>query len=196
MNSNTVIFYLIIFLVINSVIIVNIHNTVSSLLVLMLNFILSSLILYLLNCEFLALMFLIVYVGAIMVLFLFLLMLLDMKFKNLLNLTNHLKLYFLVLLMPLIVSTTELGKKLFLYNNLIFESLKFIDWRLLSNSTYNVNIYSIFLYGNSVLEFLIIGLILLLALIGIIYIINNYISSDSKFQISTRQSSIRSRFFY
>jgi NADH-quinone oxidoreductase subunit J len=47
------------------------------------SFIFASFILFLLECEFLALLFIVVYVGAIAILFLFAIMMLESKFKNL-----------------------------------------------------------------------------------------------------------------
>jgi NADH-quinone oxidoreductase subunit J len=195
MNCNMLTLYFTIFIVISSFLIISIHNTVYSLLMLMVNFILSAFVLYSLNCEFLALIFLIIYVGAIMVLFLFLLMLLDIKFKSLSRSleTNYLISYLLILLS---ISVTVQGKGLLFYNYYTFELLSYTDWRLLINSIYNINIYSMFLCGNFVIELLIIGIVLLLVLVGIIFIINNYLSFNIKCPNSMKQASIKSKFFY
>jgi len=55
------------------------QNSIYSVLFLVLSFISSSSILFLLECEYIALIFIIIYVGAIAVLFLFVVMMLDIK---------------------------------------------------------------------------------------------------------------------
>lgn len=59
--------------------VVSARNPVISLLYLVLTFLNASIILLLFNCEFLAMLFLIVYIGAIIVLFLFIVMMLNIK---------------------------------------------------------------------------------------------------------------------
>lgn len=58
------------------------RNPVYSAISLIMCFFVSSIILLLLECEFLALLFVIIYVGAIAVLLLFIIMMLDIKFLN------------------------------------------------------------------------------------------------------------------
>ena len=55
------------------------QNSVYSVLFLVLSFISSSSILFLIECEFISLLFIIIYVGAIAILFLFVVMMLDIK---------------------------------------------------------------------------------------------------------------------
>ena len=69
-------------LIISSLLVVTVKNSVHAVLFLVLSFICSSGILILFQCEFLALMFLIIYVGAIAVLFLFVVMMLDLKLMD------------------------------------------------------------------------------------------------------------------
>ena len=59
------------------------QNSIYSVLFLVLSFVSSSSILFLLECEFISLIFIIIYVGAIAVLFLFVVMMLDIKTINL-----------------------------------------------------------------------------------------------------------------
>jgi len=70
-------------IVISSSFVVFVSNPIYSLLWLVLSFLFSASFLLMMGCEFLALIFIVVYVGAIAVLFLFVVMLLDLKFKNL-----------------------------------------------------------------------------------------------------------------
>ena len=55
------------------------QNSIYSVLFLVLSFVSSSSILFLLECEYISLIFIIIYVGAIAVLFLFVVMMLDIK---------------------------------------------------------------------------------------------------------------------
>ena len=55
------------------------QNSIHSVLFLVLSFVSSSSILFLLECEYISLIFIIIYVGAIAVLFLFVVMMLDIK---------------------------------------------------------------------------------------------------------------------
>jgi NADH-quinone oxidoreductase subunit J len=66
-------------LILSSFMVIFVQNSVYSVLFLVLCFVSSSSLLFLLECEFLALMFIIIYVGAIAVLFLFVVMMLDVK---------------------------------------------------------------------------------------------------------------------
>ena len=76
----SLIFYLFSFtLLLSSVMVILVQNSVHAILFLVLSFICSSGVLVILQCDFLALMFLIIYVGAIAVLFLFVVMMLDLK---------------------------------------------------------------------------------------------------------------------
>lgn len=59
------------------------QNSIHSVLFLVLSFVSSSSILFLLECEYISLMFIIIYVGAIAVLFLFVVMMLDIKTTDL-----------------------------------------------------------------------------------------------------------------
>ena len=66
----------------SSLLVITVQNAVYSVLFLVLSFISSAGILLIFECEFLAFMFIIVYVGAIAVLFLFIVMMLDVKITN------------------------------------------------------------------------------------------------------------------
>ena len=57
-----------------------VQNSIYSVLFLVLSFVCATILLFLLECEFIALLFIIIYVGAIAVLFLFVVMMLDTKY--------------------------------------------------------------------------------------------------------------------
>jgi NADH:ubiquinone oxidoreductase subunit 6 (subunit J) len=73
----------------------------------------------------------------------------------------------------------------------------FDRWLKLSNSLADIEIYAKLLYSCYVLQFLIIGLVLLLVLIGVVYLINNYSLNNNKLnQTIFSQLSRKSRFFF
>jgi len=69
-------------LILSSLMVITVQNAVHSVLFLVLSFISSASILFLLECEFIALLFIMIYVGAIAILFLFVVMMLDTKIAN------------------------------------------------------------------------------------------------------------------
>lgn len=77
-----------IILVICSSMVILSNHPIYSLFYLIVCFFISACLLFLLNCEFLALIFITVYVGAIAVLFLFSIMMLDTKIKDLFKNSN------------------------------------------------------------------------------------------------------------
>jgi NADH:ubiquinone oxidoreductase subunit 6 (subunit J) len=79
---NILLFLFILLMIFNSLAIILSNNSIHSVLFLVLNFIISSGLLLVFEREFLALSFLIIYVGAISILFLFVVMMLDIKIKN------------------------------------------------------------------------------------------------------------------
>lgn len=199
MTTEILIIYITIFVVISLVFVINSNSTIFSLLFLVFSFILAAIILLLLDCDFLAFIFFIVYIGAIIVLFLFVLMLLDIKFKNLSKtlIIDFLIGYLYIFLLYYLICYPKLYNFSFFsyyFNNL--KPIRFINWKFLINSNYKIKVYANILYTYFVLEFLLIGIFLLLVLIGIIFIMNNYLSLNIKIQNNIKQLSIKSKFFY
>jgi NADH:ubiquinone oxidoreductase subunit 6 (subunit J) len=209
-------------IVISSSFVVFVSNPIYSLLWLVLSFLFSASFLLLLGCEFLALIFIVVYVGAIAVLFLFVVMLLDLKFKNLknkktqafnailvlggcflffllfLNLTS-LKQDLLALDSSFITKKPSLKIKDFiLYFFCIVDkiSLVFINWRELTESVNDIQLYSFILYDTFVLQFLLVGFVLLAVLIEVVYLTNSYKNLSTYDQSIFKQVSVNSNFFY
>ena len=172
--------------------------------------------------EFLGLIFIVIYVGAIAVLFLFLVMLLDLKFKNLQNKKNNL--IFIVtfysitfLLFLLILNFNYIKFEFFIYNiDLIFKQFKFelkfllmyflfvtnqfsfvfINWIEFVNSLNEIDLYGFVLYDIFVLQLLLVGFILLSVLIGVVFLTNSYKSFKTRDQSIFKQISVNSNFFY
>lgn len=155
-------------LILSSLMVISVQNAVHSVLFLVLSFISSASLLFLLECEFIALLFIMIYVGAIAVLFLFVVMMLDTKTVNI---KKDLVKYF------------PFGSLIGILFS--FEIFLLISKNFTSNSYINSVLYNFhtnwfdkldtltelesigqILYTNYVLQFLIAGNILLLSAIG------------------------------
>jgi NADH-quinone oxidoreductase subunit J len=64
------------------ILVIGVQNPVHSILILILVFLFSSILLFILQLEYFALLFMLVYIGAIVVLFLFIVMMLEIKMVN------------------------------------------------------------------------------------------------------------------
>ena len=171
-------------------------HSVFSLLFLVLSFIASAFLLFMLECEFLALIFIVVYVGAIAVLFLFAVMMLDAKLQNLSrNVFRYLPVGFLFalgFLVPVLYQTFNgTGNS----ENSLSSSV-YVNWFDLIDATSDVEVYGQILYSYFVLQFLVVGLILLVVLIGVVYLTNTYTSNKTVDQSTYKQLSVSSKFFY
>lgn len=188
MKNNIFINLVYFFIVFSSICVVISSNAIYALFFLVLSFIFSSILLILLECEFLALLIIIIYVGAISVLFLFLIMMVDFKMKNS---YKHSVIYlfsggfYLLIIYFLLLDHLVINLKT-CYENKHFISNFYINWVNLENSVYEVESYSLILYSFFVLQFLLVGLILLVVLIGAIYFINFYVKTN-KSQITVKQ---------
>ena len=156
-------------------------NPISSILFLIGLFSSVALYLIILGLNFIGLSYLIVYVGAVSILFLFILMLINIRVSELKNYTNN--------SLPLIVII------LFLFNNTLFQLIPYFNVGLSSNNVLNVNTKNTnlffisskswdsnlveinhmgsignIIYTNYNLWLIIISLILLLAMVGAIII--------------------------
>ena len=197
LDANLLFYIFSISLVISAFMVVVSHHPVFSLLFLVGCFLFSAFLLFLLECEFLALLFIVVYVGAIAILFLFAVMMLESKLSNLSS--NQMKyvpvgfIFGVALLIPLLSEISDQFNK-----NLYPESFylnKYQNWYDLIDSVTDIEVYGQVLYSYFVLQFLIAGLILLLVLIGVVYLTNSY-SSRMLEQSIFKQLSRNSKFFF
>ena len=183
-------------LVFSAIMVIVASHSVFSLLFLVLSFIASAFLLFMLECEFLALIFIVVYVGAIAVLFLFAVMMLDAKLEQLSrNLFRYMPVGFLFalgFLVPVLYQTSSgVGD-----NKSFFTQNNYINWYDLIDSTSDVDVFGQVLYSYFVLQFLVVGLILLVVLIGVVYLTNTYTSNKTVDQSTYKQLSVSSKFFY
>jgi len=198
MIFTSILFYLFsICLVISTFIVVVVKHPVFSILFLAISFILVSFLLFLLECEFLALLFLVIYLGAILVLFLFAVMMLDFKTNSLLK--NKIKyipiglIFNFFLIVPLFINVD-----LNFINNFNFSHFYqniYQNWYCLIDSTTDTQIYSQILYSYYVLQFLISGLILMNMLISVVYLTNTFYKQQINYQSVFKQLSRNIKFF-
>lgn len=163
-------FYLIYFLILfSSLFVILSENAVYSVLFLILTFFNTILLLLLMGIEFFAFLLLIVYVGAIAVLFLFVVMMLNIKKTSLFELNNF------VYFMPLIFISLLFIIDFFCDLNLTFDVLKnlkydlnFTNWIEELNNTSNIKSIGDVLYTDYCFLFITSSFILLISMIGVI----------------------------
>jgi len=160
-------------------------NPVHSVLFLILTFCNASAILFLFSAEFLALIFIIIYVGAIAVLFLFVVMMLNVKMFSTIS-SFYLPFIFLGSFILLIQLFLLVEKAFFGFGN-ISESSMF-QYQESLDSLSNIDVLGQGLYNYFVPCFLLAGLILLVAMIGAIVLTLNF-SSHRKNELVYRQLS-------
>jgi len=182
----SVFFYIFAFLsIMGSLMVILPKNPVYSVLSLIFTFINVAALILLLNAEFLAMTLIIVYVGAIAVLFLFVVMMLDINVvsrkKNVFSLVGVI--FTIFLLYIIMDSKRESMVKLVTFN--ITNKLSIID----SKMTNTHQIGSV-LYTDYIIQFQLAGMVLLLAMIGCITLTYNK-RVNKKLKIDPNESNTR-----
>ena len=161
MDIISILFYLVTSVIIFSAVsLIFVNNTVHAALLLVLIFFNSAILWLLLKAEFLSIVLVLVYVGAVLVLFLFVIMLLDTPVKK--NISR--KIYLLFSITVSIIMFIELFIVIF-YNN--FSSIENTSTYSGVNNTYEIGMS---LFTDHVLSFEITAFILLVAIIAAIAI--------------------------
>lgn len=172
------------FALISTIMVITLSNAVHSVLFLIIVFCNVASLLLILGTEFFSFMFLIVYVGAIAVLFLFVVMMLNIKINPIrINIWALLPVS-LIILMILIIQTTNLVDSQFILLKQI--PIMYTTWINENNYLSNTEVIGSFLYTKFSFLFLICGLILLVAMIGAIVLTMHQRSNVKKQQISTQ----------
>jgi len=141
------------------------ENPVHSVLFLVISFLSSASICFCFGADFLGLVFIIIYVGAIAVLFLFVVMMLDIKLTKI-NFNNII--YFILFFLTIFMH-------LYLLNSFIFINFDFINFTFLNFDTLGIEFYlAQTLYNYFLLGFLLAGIILLVAMLGSILLTLNF----------------------
>ena len=179
-------------LLLSSVMVITVQNTVYSVLFLVISFLSSSCLLFLLKCEFISLIFILIYVGAIAILFLFVVMMIDLKDYNLKK--DVLKyftfgLFFGVVFLLEIFLVIEDTFTLNSYNNSIIDNF-YVNWYDKLDIFTEINLLGQVIYTKFVLQFLIAGNVLLLAtLAAVVLTINTDQKNTYKTQVIFKQLS-------
>jgi NADH-quinone oxidoreductase subunit J len=181
MNIEALLFYIFSSIaVVSAIMVISSRNPVHSVLFLVLVFCNAAGLLILLETEFLAMLFLVVYVGAIAVLFLFVVMMLNVRITELNeSVLRYLPIGGLILLIFLFEVLSVINgdlvpffsSNLFVFENdnfILNESLNTVFWTNQINPTTNVEALGEVLYTYYVYCFIIASLILLVAMIGAI----------------------------
>ena len=174
------IYFLEILGIVSSIMVIGFKNPVHSVFSLILTFCISSCLLLSINIDFLAMIFIVVYVGAIAVLFLFVVMMLNIK---LVQFTESIIRYIPFGIILCIIFVNEIY-----FINFKFKLITNVqnDWiNYFINSDAIVLIGEI-LYTNYIHLFILAGLILLIAMVGTINITLYHASNVRRQNISTQ----------
>ena len=178
-------------LLFSSLMVIVVQNSIYSVLFLVFSFISAASLLFILECEFLALLFIIIYVGAIAVLFLFVVMMLDIKTVNLTKNTikyfpfgSFISIVFLFEILAVILKNFKVNP----YQNFFLVNF-YQDWYEKLDALTEIEALGQILYTHYVLQFLIAGYILFLAVVGSIVLTMMPPRKKSKSQIIYRQIS-------
>jgi NADH-quinone oxidoreductase subunit J len=163
MTFSLTLFYLFSFVLISSaLVVVSAKNAVYSVMFLVLAFLNAAALFVLLGAEFLAMLLIVVYVGAIAVLFLFVVMMLNVDFKQIeVKINRHLP----VLILLAVVLFTEI------FLIIKFSAIKIYDTKLLfptPTNIHNTKAIGNLLYTDFILPFQLAGAVLFVAMIGAI----------------------------
>lgn len=160
--------------------VIGVHNPIHSILLLILVFVLGSILLFFLHLELFGLIFLVVYIGAIVVLFLFIVMMLDIKT---LNTAQRIRDFFEFRNFLLVVIALEVlfymnQDILYIVNLQQAEGIDFVDlyhyinyWEIVKPMTHMQAIgEAMFSDAMFIKAFLMVGVLLFVAMVGAIVI--------------------------
>ena len=178
-------------LVFSAIVVITQNNSLYSVLALVLSFLSASILILLLENEFLALFFLIIYLGAIAILFLFVVMMLDIKHNDL----QISRVYFplgTLIGATLFIEIWSAFSKLFSKHVQIDDFNSYLNWYDIIDSLIDINVVGQLFYTHYVLQILIAGLILYVAVIGVAFLtIKSAYKLSDRNQILFRQLSRR-----
>lgn len=146
-------------------------NPLHSVLFLVTSFLASSILLFLFENEFLALFFLIIYLGAIAILFLFVVMMLDIKYRDLQTSKLYLPVGASVGITLLVEIYGAFSKVFSKYTNVsMLEHNSYLNWYDNLDALSDIYVLGQIFYTHYVLQILMAGLILYLAVIGVAFL--------------------------
>lgn len=178
-------------MVLNSIMVISSQNSIHSVLFLVLNFVVAAGILLLLEREFMALIFLIIYVGAISVLFIFVVMMLDIKITG--DRKDFIK-YFPIGSLISVLFLFEMVYVIFgcfkenPYKTSFYDSF-YTNWFTNLDTLNDIESLGQIIYTHFVIQFLVAGLILLLSVIAAVALTKNIRVNQPKKQSLFKQIS-------
>ena len=147
------------------------RNPLHSVLSLVTSFLSASMLLFLFENEFLALFFMIIYLGAIAILFLFVVMMLDIKYRELQTSRLYLPVGILIGSTMLIEVYGAFSKVFSKYTNVSTQEHNlYLNWYDMLDALPDLYVFGQIFYTHYVLQILIAGLILYLAVIGVAFL--------------------------
>jgi NADH-quinone oxidoreductase subunit J len=171
-------------LIISAIGVVTVNNPVKSAIYLVFAFFNSAVLWFLLNAEFLAIILILVYVGAVMVLFLFVVMMLDINISELKEgFVNYLPIGSLVFLITTVLLITFFQTQFVDVDKNIINEIKIIS----DDNTKNLGYL---LYTEYILAFEIAAMILLLGIVSAITLTHQK-NPANKYQIPSEQVNIK-----
>lgn len=181
MNIELIIFFIFSTLVLISAIgVITVNNPVKSAINLVFTFFSSAILWLLLNAEFLSIILILVYVGAVMVLFLFVVMMLDI------NITKAKEGFVKYMPVGVIIFFTISGLLSFFFYNQFENTDKNIVMSINLIGDDNTKNLGYLLYTEYIVAFEVAAIILLLGIISAITLTHNK-SSDTKYQAPSEQ---------
>jgi NADH-quinone oxidoreductase subunit J len=147
------------------------RNPLHSVLFLVTSFLSSSMLLFLFQNEFLALFFLIIYLGAIAILFLFVVMMLDIKYRDLQTSRLYLPVGALIgstVLIEIFGAFSKVFSKNTNFNG--YNHNSYVNWYDTLDTLPDLYVFGQIFYTHYVLQILIAGLILYIAVIGVAFL--------------------------
>ena len=171
-------------LIISAIGVVTVNNPVKSAIYLVFAFFTSAVLWLLLNAEFLAIILILVYVGAVMVLFLFVVMMLDINISELKEgFVNYFPIGFIVFLITTVLLITFFQTQFVDVDKNIINEIKIIG----DDNTKNLGYL---LYTEYILAFEISAMILLLGIVSAITLTHQK-NPANKYQIPSEQVNIK-----
>lgn len=153
-------------------------NPVQSLLSLVLTFALSSIIFMIIGAEFMSLLIFVVYIGAIAVLFLFVIMMLNIKIVELRSLyLRYLSVGFFVILFFFFELFFSIYLEFYMYDY----NYLFINWINLLDFKGNIYLFGAVVYSLYSILFILLAIILFIAMFGSIVLLVNW--NEQKFSV-------------
>ena len=168
MSSYNLTYLLLLFISVTSIYTVLSVNPIHSILSLIVTFVNSAFLLIILGLDFIGLSLIIIYVGAVAILFLFIIMLISFKELDITeNIFKYLTFGFLMCYNLYLNFFSNLG----FINNSFLSNMEYNDWSLISNKLIIEKIGT-YLYTENFINFFLVGIVLLISIFIVIYLAN------------------------